>query len=310
MRRTVSCVKRTMEEGILKTGFRLIVILAMLYKKDLTKAEIKEYFYRKYNMAFSDETLKLDLNTLQEAGFVLDRGTKADGFKISLEKTFSMFKIAENEREILTIIRDIGFDFLSYRQILNLKMLYRKISTCSQSQNDVLCDFKFYNLVNYKIVEKLEEHIENKTQCILLYDSLQRGKTKTRILPKKLLIRNNKLYLNCYSKKHRNNITFRLDNIKDVQNVEHFIELKKPKTRKRPVRYRLKRKFYDKNPLENFEKVIKIGNDFVDIETEEDSDFFIAQRLLTLGKNCVKVNSKSIKDKVLKKINETLDMYN
>ena len=71
---------------MLHTGFRLIAILELLYEKNLSKTEIQNAIFEKYKIQISKETLKLDLNTLKEAGFEIKKGNRGNSFKFSLNK--------------------------------------------------------------------------------------------------------------------------------------------------------------------------------------------------------------------------------
>ena len=55
--------------------------------------------------------------------------------------------------------------------------------------------------------------------------------------------------------------------------------------------------------------MVKIEDDFVEIENIEENEFFVIQRLLTIGKDCVKIYNEKIKEKILKTLNEISRVY-
>ena len=123
----------------------------------------------------------------------------------------------------------------------------------------------------------------------------------------KITVRNNKLYLSIYSDLTKNKITFRIDKIKNVENVN--FEVCKTPILKKTYRYLITRNFFENNPILKTEKVLSIYEDFVEIENLEEDDFFVLQRLLTIGKNCIKIYDETIKEKILDILNSTLGVY-
>lgn len=300
------------EKNVLMTGYRLLCILAVLYENDASKKDLMEFFSKKYKIKdISNETLKLDINTLIKAGFNLTRGNKTNNYKIHLEKDFVMQKLTNEDFLMLNVVKDSALDFLNYRQILNVRAFYKRISNYIYDDfNHNLYDFKFFNFINAKILKEIEKSIENKSFCVFIYDSPTKGKIEIDVYPEQIICRNNKIYISCYSKNFSGRVTFRADKIKAVKASKLKVKKKLvKKNEKRKIRYKITKEYFKTHPLEKFEKVIKEENEKIEIETEEKDLFFVIQRLLTIGKNCSRLNNSKIKEKVLANLKDTLELY-
>lgn len=297
------------KDAMLQTGFRLIGILEALYEEDRAKSEIKDRLWQKYGIGnFSDETLKLDINSLIKAGFKIKRGTRKNGYKIHLDKNFVMMKLSHEDVCLLNAIKETVFEFGDYKKVLKLKSFYKKLSdfVCDEYRFE-LSDFKFFNSVNDKIIEALNDAIENNSFCVVIYNSSVGGNKEAEIFPEKIFMRNDKLYLSCYLKSGKTKIVFRTDNIKSVAMTEKRKETEENADKK--VKYVISKSFYENNPVENFENPFNFGKKQVEIETSGEHDFFTVQRLITLGEDCLNINDVKIKEKILKSLKESLELY-
>lgn len=298
----------------LQTGFRLIKILEALYKNDLSKNEIKKYLQLECGFELSDETLKLDINTLIKAGFKIKRGTKSNSFKIHLDKNFTMLQLTEDDAYILKTAKDFVLDNLCADEIFKLKSFYQKLAPFIKEDYQALVfDFRFFDMVNEKIFEMLKKAVCDEEICSILYNSPEWGKKEYKILPKNISVVNGKLYLTSYEEYKTEQTTFRFDNILSVkklenENITNFTRYKKylqPKTC-----YKVSKNFYENSPIEGNEKVVFENENFVEIEVDEINDLFIVQKLITLGENCIDISNFKVKNKTLKHLKETLELYN
>lgn len=297
------------QERILLTGFRLIGILEVLYKKELTRADIINWFVEKQKIkSFSIETLKLDLNTLNKLGYKLDRIRKNTLNYLSFNQEIKMVMLDETEVIFMLAIKNLAMELLDYKEIFVLKKFFKKVSKFVQDEHKAqFNDFKFFNFVNEKIILILENAISNKKSCEILYDSPSKEKKKIEILPLQILTRNNKFYLKCYSKTHTGIVSYRIDNIKAVNILlkqEIFEEIKKPKER-----FVITKKYYDFGLLQKQENIVEENKKFLTIETDEENDFFLMQRIITMQKDCVGIKNKEIKEKILDSLKETMEIY-
>ena len=294
----------------LKTGFRLIKILEALSEKDLTKNEIKEWFQKNHNINFSDETLKLDINTLIKKGFKIKRGHKGNGFKLHLDKDFTTVKLTKEETALLCAIKDFVLDKGKTKDIFDLKHVYQTITPFIREEFEpAFLNFKFFNTINEKIEKTLQEAINDKQYCTIIYNSSEGVKKEADIFPQKIIIINEKPYLTCFAEEKRKDTTFRLDNIISVKKFLKKSPAHYKTQRLLKTRYKILNEDYEITPIENNERVIYQNLENKIIEINMDSEFFIVQRLITLGEKCRKINNPKIKKAVLKSLEATLELY-
>ena len=293
----------------LKTGFRLIKILEALSKNDLTKNEIKEEFQKNCGIILSNETLKLDINTLIKKGFKIKRGHKGNGFKLHLDKDFTTVKLTQEETSLFCIIRDFILNGCKTEDIYDLKQVYKKLFPFIQEKfQPSFLNFKFFDVVNEKIEKTLQEIIKNNQCCAIIYNSSDGTKKEAEIIPEKINIINDKPYLNCFDEEKRKYITFRLDHILAVKKLKRKC-CKNKIQRLLKTKYTISNEYYETHPVENNEEIVYQDAKNKIIEINEDNEFFIIQRLITLGENCKKISNSKMKRKVLKNLEATLELY-
>ena len=294
----------------LKTGFRLIKILEALSEKDLTKNEIKEWFQKNHDINFSDETLKLDINTLIKRGFKIKRGHKGNGFKLHLDKDFATIKLTKEETSFLCSIKDFILDKGKTEDIFNLKHIYETVLPFIREEFEpAFLNFKFFNAINEKIEKTLQEAIGDNQCCTIIYNSSEGIKKEADVIPRKITIINDKPYLDCFVKEKEEDATFRLDNIISVKKFLKKSFSKNKIQRLLKTNYKISNDDYEIFPVENNEKIIYENAENKTIEINLDSEFFIVQRLITLGEKCRKINNPKIKKAVLKNLEATLELY-
>ncbi len=294
---------------ILRTGFRLVFILNMLFEGDYTKNEIIDKLQKSTGIKISKGTLKLDLNTLIETGCNIIHKNRDENYKISLADKHLPFRIFNGEDyAILDMVKNVSLDFLGYKEIFALKKFYRKISDFFGEEYEKIANFSSYDFINEKILCELETAIKKKVKGIIIYDSPSGKQFEYKVLPVAILKRGGKIYVECNGEKN-GILTLRVDNIKSFQkNKDLKFDLLDGK-QKRKVRYRVKKKYFKNNLLDNTEKIISEFDDTFLIETNEKDDFFIVQRILTLGENCTCIQNEKIKNDVIQVLKETLGKY-
>ncbi len=294
---------------ILKTALRLVGIAEALFEKDQTKAEIKKWLFEKYNLAPSDETLKLDVNTLIKLGFEVKRGNKCNDFKLHLNKNFTMLKFSHKNAFILSALKNLALDIVNFSEVLKLKKFYEKILPfINEEHKTEISDFKHFSEINNQILKTVQEICEKRHICSLVYNSPARGKVEIVVRIEKIFVLNDKFYLQCIEEERGFETTLRLDCVLDVKKLQKQNEPSKYKEKEK-FKYFLSKEFYQNNPLQNNERVIFEDETQVEVELDETNEFIIAQRLIALGKNCLKFENEKIKYKALDILNSALEIY-
>lgn len=293
---------------MLQTGYRQIAILSLLYEQNLSKTEIIENLYLKYGITLSKETFKLDINTLAEAGFKIKRGHKGNDYKISLDKNFAMLKFSDADIFFFSLVKEYILEIGNFENIYRLKKFYKILSLFfREDARFLILNFKFLNFVDDEILDMLINFKKNQETCAIIYKSAEgQNKEKAGII-KDIIVRNGKIYVDCIFEDTKYIKTLRVDNIVKIEKSKAEILNRNFKPRK--TRYLVEKEYFRNYPLENNEKIINEDENSYEIELLENNPFFIVQRILVLGKNCIKIKDDFIKNLVIKAISETLEMY-
>lgn len=293
---------------MLQTGYRQIAILSLLYEQNLSKTEIIENLYLKYGITLSKETFKLDINTLAEAGFKIKRGHKGNDYKISLDKNFAMLKFSDADIFFFSLVKEYILEIGNFENIYRLKKFYKILSLFfREDARFLILNFKFLNFVDDEILDMLINFKKNQETCTIIYKSAEgQNKEKAGII-KDIIVRNGKIYVDCIFEDTKYIKTLRVDNIVKIEKSKAEILNRNFKPRK--TRYLVEKEYFRNYPLENNEKIINEDENSYEIELLENNPFFIVQRILVLGKNCIKIKDDFIKNLVIKAISETLEMY-
>ena len=295
-------------DRMLLTGFRLLAILKLLYEKDLQKKEIIDCLKKEFNISVSDETLKLDLNTLKKAGYKIKRGHKGNNYKLKLDKNFIMLKFTDSQSAFFSLLKDFALENLEYSEIYALNSFYNRLKNYF-NENDFskINNFGFFDVVNEKLIITINHFIQSQETCDIIYSSPQKGVVKLVTRLKKLDIKNNKLYVRCSNNYEDGEMLLRADNIKQVSKSEEKYRELKTDTKK--TRYKISKEYFKTHPLENIEKIVGSDKNTLEIELLETNNFFNAQRIISLGTNCISVNNDIIKERIIKNLDLALELY-
>ncbi len=295
------------KEKFLLTGLRLLYILKLLSKGSFSKAEVLNYIKQETKIEnYSTETLKLDINSLIKSGFEIERKGIRKNFKYELTKKPDFLKFSEEETEIFSFLKNAALEILDYKEILLVKNFFYENRNIFY-ENGELLDFEGFNFVNEKIIEKIDDLIQKKLPAKIIYSTSIEGRKEFVGRMEKITVRNNKLYLSLYDDFIKNKITLRMDKIKNVEEISY--KFNHQAVENKACRYLITKAFFENNPILKTEKVIKINENNVEIENFEENEFFIVQRLLMLGVNCIKIYDNKIKEKILNILNDTLGVY-
>lgn len=293
---------------MLHTGFRLIAILELLYEKNLSKTEIQNAIFEKYKIQISKETLKLDLNTLKEAGFEIKKGNRGNSFKFSLNKNFAMLKFDRADALKLSLIKDFVLETADFQTVYNIRKFYKKISLFfNEDTKAQLLNFGFYNTIADNIIDAVIEFNKSENTCNITYNSRSGGKKETKAIIKNIIQRNKKVYVDCIFEDREDNVTLRLDNICNI--TKSTTEIPNKNIFQKPVKYSVKRSYFNIHPIEGNEKIINIDKNKADLELFETSTFFKVQKILSYGKNCLDIKDNNIKKLVIKNLEKALEFY-
>lgn len=291
------------------TGFRILVVLDMLFKKPMSKNELLQEFSFE-NTTFkkiTKETLGLDINTLKSAGFEIENTGKSGGYRYKIKNSPIKFKLSKHELKIITLTRDAIIRLADWEYILRLYRLFNKIADFIEDENqkNELINFEYFINLDLEILKTLNPLVKRKKNILLLYKSPSSGAKQISIALKEIIYSNQKLYLTGTSPIYPNNIVLRIDNILKILKILPQ-QNETPKQSKTPVKLQYKIKTDIKTnfePLKN-ERILKENRTSLTIENKYDNDFMALQRLLGHGENLLDIKNIKMKKKYL----ETLEM--
>lgn len=295
------------QKGILLTGLRLLYILELLSKKGASKKEVSNYVKEKTKIEnYSKETLKLDINSLIKSGFQLKRTGARENFRYELLKKPIFLKFNKEETETAEFIKNAVLEVLDYKEILAVRNFFNSNKELFSNECGIF-DFEGFNSINQKTMDKIDELIQKNLPARIIYSSPLNGRKEFIGYIQAVTTRNNKLYLSLYDDMFGNKLSFRADKI---QNIEAASAVSKPlKKHKNVYKYTVTKSFFDNNPILKSEKITKTDDKYVEVENYEYDEFFVVQRLLFIGKNCVKIPDCRLKEKIITILNDTLGVY-
>ena len=296
------------DEKTLQTGLKLILLLEFLYNGDCAKDEILSSFTKFYNIKISQETLKLYVNTLLEAGFKIKRGNRKNNFKMHLEKDFSLLKLTQKELILLDSVKNYVFEAMDINKIIALKSFYERLLPLTDENGAaILKNFRFFNLINKRVLNSILKLNNTGKQVKVRYISPKRGVVEITCKLNGASFIEGKLYLRCATEYLKEDMMLRADNIYGIFKTEE--QQSKKEAVEEKLKYKIAKEYLDSIIPDDKEKIVRLTKDEAEIETKKTSDFFTVQKLILAGKNCTYINNDNIKNKIIAHLSEILEQY-
>lgn len=297
------------KQNINITGSRVLFILSLLLKDSLTKNEIIKLISS--NPELNDvcpDTIRLDINTLRDAGFVIENSPV--DYKYRLLWAPIKIKLQKSEISILNKIKKAAISLWDWKSILNLYKAFLKIADYIEDDElrNRLLDFRNFKLVDLKLLAELNYHCVEKNEIVIEYNS-PKGEI-IQIHLKCLEINFNhstqKLHLYCKFPGYKDMSYLRIDKIIRIINVL------KDKTIEEPAEdfrfYKLKKSAFNQFNLEENEEIVSENDDFITIKVKLKNKFHLMQRLALLGEDAI-CDEPDIKAEFLSNLLKTKEVY-
>jgi|GEM_PF-1212295 len=290
----------SLKQKISMTGYRLLYILQLLSKAPRRKEELVELINNHYDMpGICSDTLRLDLNTLISVGFDIKSKYFNPEYKYVLIHSPINISFNQNEASALNGLKRALMEVCDWHYVLSLYELFEKISTNMADRNSAndLMDFGYFLSVDVDILKALNSHCEQKDEIEILYKSPNGGEKTMRL--RCLRIEYNretkKMYLWCKLKDREEFSYLRVEKVLEIIFVSDEKTIEIPEVRK--CRYRV-HQGDDFHPCED-ERVVRIENDFIEIESNVLCDFHFVQKILSMGDSCFWVENIHLRKKIL-----------
>lgn len=297
---------------LVRTGYRMLKILTLLLEKPCSYQEINESFlsdsYLKKEV--SDDMICMYMNSLRNIGCDISRPSKSNGFCYVLNSAPFSFTITKSQSKIIEAILKSLIKNNDWKLLIDVCDFFKKIQTvCSPSSDlDFLRVISLFMKMDFDLIQKLNYYCEKEKYIIIEYLSPNSGLKEIGLLAKNISLENSRLYFWGYSEELQEMQYLRVERIKKIK----VISLKEVNVnhQKFPVaKYKVNKKDFAKNNLENNQKIIKETDDTIWIEEEVINKFKFVQTILSYGEDCVLLEPEDIRQEVILALKEILAFY-
>jgi len=298
------------------TGFRVLYLLDLLLKNALSKNEILTALNNSPNILnATKETVRLDLNTLKSAGFVIENTGKSNGYKYKINWCPIKIKLTKREMRVLENTRNAALSLAGWEYIVSLYGVFKKISNFIEDDEQIneLLNFDRFVNIDFHILKELNALTKRKKEIILLYNSPGSGKKEIKIKLKEIRYENNKLYLKGYSELYPDCTVLNVENILKIIKILNTKNDNGEKTpEKAEAKYatcKIKPASKDSFEIKTGEKILKENKDFILLKIKADNEFRLMQRLLNLGTDLDSIEEADIKEKYVNLLKDMKNIY-
>lgn len=299
---TVSCNLMSL------TGYRTLVILSALMKSPKSNEEINECLYNDQYIQekFSNDTLRLYINSLREVGCDIIGANKTNNKKYELVSHPFNYEIPKSQIQAISKLYKSIYDKIGIKEVIAIENLFEKISNLSKNQDtkDTLRSISLLKEINKEILNDLLLHCKNKNQIVFLYNSPRSGEKQIEIIADKVSFKSGKLYL------WGDNLSYKQYSYFAVERVLKICNIKLLKTKEDFPPVRVVYEIYDTDYIPSqSEKIIeKSGNKLI-IEADGENEFSMMQKILYLADSCKILQPQEFKDKLLTKLKSMEESY-
>ncbi len=291
------------------TGYRLLFLLRLLMQGAISKERIiKECENNEYIREISYDTIRLDINTLKNAGFDITNSI-IDGEYVYMLKSHPLeIKFTKEDIKVLNRIKKIAIELWKWEDIISLYETLEKILqfTDNEEYKDSVLNFGYFMKIDFQILKELHRHCLQNNEIAVKYNSPKNG--NMRIKMRALWIEHdkntNKMHL-FGQFEHYNYISYlRIDKITKIEKIYLKPSIKPLKKEYKTYKVKNTANF---TPLFN-EEIIEETSDFITVKTTVVNDFSYVQRILSLGKNVVEVD-KHTSAQIMENLLKTREVY-
>lgn len=283
------------------TGYRTLVILSLLMESPKSIDEINEYFsnHQYIREKFSNDTLRIYINTLRCIGCEITRANKSNKQKYELVSHPFNYDIPKDQISSIEKLYKNMYDKIDIKDVIAIDNLFEKLSFYNKNKEtqSALRNFSVLKNINKNILDDLIMHCKNKNQITFLYNSPKSNAKAIEIIADKLSFKSKKLYLFGNNLTHKEYSYFSVDRILEICSIK----LQKDKEEFLPIKIVYELNDVDYIP-EKDEKVIDKTNDKLVIEALAKNEFSLMQRILYNANDCKVISPKDFKGKLLKKL--------
>lgn len=299
---TVSCNLMSL------TGYRTLVILSALMQSPKSNDEINEILLNDQYIQekFSNDTLRLYINSLRQVGCEITRANKLNNNKYELVSHPFLYEIPKSQLKAIEKLYKSIYDKIDVKEVIAIENFFEKLSdlVSSQDTKDSLNAMSMLKGINKKILNDLLVHCKNKNQIVFLYNSPRSGEKQIEIVADKIAFKSGKLYLWGNNLIHKQYSYFAIERILKICSIKFLKNKEEVQTVK--VVYELYNNDYEPLPSE---KIIEKTDKKLVIEIDSDNEFNLMQKLLYMADECKIIQPQDFKEKLLAKLKTMEKIY-
>ena len=307
-------LKRNIEANksvICLTAYKAYVLFKYLLHSPLTIEEIIKLFEDNtiIDKKFTEDTIRISVNTLRELGCVIEKPTPTNGNKYVLHHHPFGLQLSSNQ---LNTLEEIEKDFVNsnnWQFVFEVSKLWEKIAFLTN--NDELIEKirgfnPFYN-INDKILEELKIYCKNKSKIKISYFAPREGNLTLDVICDYISSENEKLYLWCYNYKYESISYLRVDRILEILCV--YASSEKLDYPQFDVVYTLKGQTRCTFLKTDNDQVLESTNEFLKVKSTIMSEFNFIQKVLSYGDDCKILEPSWLVNKLITKLNLMKAIY-
>lgn len=292
------------------TGYRTLVLLKMLIEGPKTNQEINNYFLNDQYIKekFSNDTLRIYINSLREIGCNITRANKANGKYELISHPFG-FDIPKSQLKAISKLYKNIYDKIELNQAIMIEDLLIKLSETIKNEKtkEYLSNIIMAKGVDRRVLRELINHCNSKNQIIFFHKSAKSGIQEIEIIADKIFFKSEKLYLWGYSITHREYSFYRVDKITKVS----AIKIKNDVIKHQDIRitYELLEGFENYLPEDNEKILLKSPNKLI-LEITSKNKFSLIQKFLYNANTSRIIEPESFKNEIKQKLELMKKVYN
>lgn len=285
------------------TGFRTLVILGLLMESPKSTEEINEYFYNHQYIKekFSNDTLRIYINSLRAIGCDITRANKSNNKKYELLSHPFAYDVPKSQLKAIAKVYKNIHNNVEIEEVINIENFFRKLIPHIKNENTkaFLNSISLLKNIDRDILDNILVHCKKKNQILFLYNSPKSGPKEIEIVADKLSFKSGKLYL------WGNNLTHKEYSYFSVEKILKICSIKLLKNKENFPLTKVVYEIYNHNDnytLEENEKLIEKTSEKFVIESHSKNEFSLMQKILYMTNDCKVLYPKDFKSRLLSKL--------
>ena len=293
------------------TGYRALVLLALLYESPKSLTEINESFAKNPHIkeSFSQDTLRMYLNSLRAIGCKISRADKLKNNRYSLlESPFDIMFSEKLLNSLKKIINSTYFN-LTIDELILIDDLFYKIATyiSDTKTREVFIGISKLKGLNKNLIKSLNSYAKKKVQIEFLYKSPNSGLKNVSLVCDKLDLKNKKLYLYGIETISNKYLYYKIENIEKIISI-NLNKIQKS-TITTEVLYEIICNNFNISQIDDNEEICTIEKDKVCIKHFSKNLFDTKQKILSMGNSAKVISPQEFKEEIHKTLCNMKERY-